>query len=192
MDLLDYPSEASENHSLRSDRMHALIQESPSTYSGCQAGDIPRVIIQYWHDRNAIPEDVDQCIHSWEPLTTKGFRQVLFDDKAARLFIDERLGNSYVGIRSVSSSGYEMRIYFRLLLIMTEGGFYIDADEAYKGGDCEAWFHDDRLKFSRWCDDRATGNMVRAEVFMNKGRRILRTGHFTPITTQLSRLLTTL
>jgi len=59
--------------------------------------------------------------------------------------------------------------YFRLCFIARNGGFYIDADDYYQGGDLEYLLHDKRLKLQPLCYDTSTGTMVQTRVFTRKG-----------------------
>ena len=58
--------------------------------------------------------------------------------------------------------------YFRLCYILTNGGFYVDADEFYQGGDCEALFLDDHLKIHPLCYDTSSATMVPTDIFTKK------------------------
>jgi hypothetical protein len=57
--------------------------------------------------------------------------------------------------------------YFRLCFIAERGGFYVDADEFYQGGDVDFLFRDDRLKVQPLCYDASIDEMVDVEVFAN-------------------------
>jgi hypothetical protein len=59
--------------------------------------------------------------------------------------------------------------YFRLSYILTEGGFYVDADDVYQGADIEYLFRDGRLKIQPLCYDIATDQMVPPSVFTRPG-----------------------
>ncbi len=50
--------------------------------------------------------------------------------------------------------------------LVRSGGFYVDADEVYKGGGCDFLFDDDQLKVQPLCYDTTTGEMVAADIFM--------------------------
>ena len=56
--------------------------------------------------------------------------------------------------------------YFRLCYIFRHGGFYVDADEVYQGGDCRSWFLDRRLKLQPLCYDTLSNTMIPPDVFM--------------------------
>jgi len=169
MQFLNESSEVAEDHQLRSSRMRELIQESVPTNARCGTANIPKVIVQYWHDPSTMPADVCECLHSWEPLTSEGFQRVLFDDNNARRFIEIRLGGPYVAAFDLCHHPAMRCDYFRLCYMLAHGGFYVDADDVYQGGDCHSWFRDDRLKIQPLCYDNVTGTMVRTDVFIRKG-----------------------
>lgn len=57
--------------------------------------------------------------------------------------------------------------YFRLCWILLKGGFYVDADEWYLGGDCDEFFSDGNLKIQPLCYDPTRQIMIPAERFLN-------------------------
>jgi hypothetical protein len=62
--------------------------------------------------------------------------------------------------------------YFRLCYIFSRGGFYVDADEVYRGGDCSPWFRDSRLKLRPLCYDIVTDAMVASADFLGSRRDV--------------------
>lgn len=130
-------------------------------------GLIPRVLVQYWHDLKHIPDDVQECLDSWESLRNHGFRRRIFDDERARLFISERFSAEYVEAFDLCYHPAMRCDYFRLCYILKCGGFYVDADEVYQGTGCEAFFGDNNLKMHPLCYDAATDAMVEPEIFLN-------------------------
>lgn len=163
------PDRVAEDDRRRSRYMRDLIQGTPQRYTGTGSAKIPKVIIQFWHDSGAIPSDVNDCLHSWEQLLRGGFRRIIFDDHRARGFIAQRFGAHYA--TAFDRCGHPaMRCdYFRLCYISRHGGFYVDADDAYQGGDCESLFRDNMLKVQPLCYDTRSGNMVEPEVFVRTG-----------------------
>jgi mannosyltransferase OCH1-like enzyme len=127
---------------------------------------IPKVIVQYWHDSDAIPADVRECLDSWEPLIKQGFMRSLFDDHAARRFISIRFGRLYVAAFDRCHHPAMRCDYFRLCYMFECGGFYVDADEFYQGADCQALVCDNNLKIQPLCYDQLTGAMVETAVFL--------------------------
>ena len=59
--------------------------------------------------------------------------------------------------------------FFRLCYMFDQGGFYIDADEAYVGGCCDSWFMNNKLKLQPLCYDCVTDSMVDPHVFTRSG-----------------------
>jgi hypothetical protein len=58
--------------------------------------------------------------------------------------------------------------YFRLCFLAKHGGFYVDADDVYQGGDFDYLFRDNILKLQPLCYDISTGTMVAPEIFTKK------------------------
>ncbi len=148
--------------------MQRLIQDVDGGDPKWLPSKLPRVLVQFWDKRAAMPADVRECLDSWRPLEERGFERLLFDDQEAAQFIATYFGRRY-------STAFErchhpaMRCdYFRLCFIARNGGFYVDADEFYQGGDCECLFRDNRLKLQPLCYDLSNGTMVKAEVFTKK------------------------
>jgi len=150
--------------------MRDLIQAAPPAPAFVSRMSIPRVLLQFWHDANAVPSDVRECLDSWQPLTTRGFTRTLFDDTSARFFIRSALGKSCVAAYDRCLHPAMRCDYFRLCYIWRRGGFYVDADDVFQGGDCEALYRDDRLKLQPLCYDTRTDSMIEPDLFI--GRRI--------------------
>ena len=154
-----------EDDDLRSLQMRHIIQEVESIEPSHAPTAIPKLIIQFWHDANAIPADVNECLNSWEPLVSQGFKRVLFDDYEARRFIAKRFGRHYIAAFDRCHHPAMRCDYFRLCYIVIHGGFYVDADEFYQGGDCESLFLDNRLKVQPLCYDTSTATMVPIDIY---------------------------
>jgi hypothetical protein len=150
--------------------MRTLIQADATGNPPPGRVQIPRVLVQYWHDAAAVPADVRDCLDTWQPLLNRGFTRLVFDDEAARSFIRRDLGEPYVTAFDQCPHPAMRCDYFRLCYIWKRGGFYVDADEAYQGGDFESLYRDNRLKIQPLCYDTRTETMVHASVFI--GRRI--------------------
>jgi len=168
MQLLDDPAYIAEDDHLRSRHIRELVQDTIPTAPPCGTANIPRVIVQFWHDPRDIPADVCECLESWEPLIRQGFRRVLFDDNEARRFIDRRFGSRYVAAFDLCHHPAMRCDYFRLCYMLRHGGFYVDADEVYQGDDCHFLFRDCRLKIQPLCYDTVTGAMVTTDTFVKK------------------------
>ena len=162
------PSRIAEDDGLRSRLMRHLVQEISPDESPLAPSTIPKVVIQFWHDGNAIPADVQECLDSWQPLESQGFRRVLFDDYEARRFIGRRFGRRYVAAFERCHHPAMRCDYFRLCYILMHGGFYVDADEFYQSGDCESLFRDNQLKMQPLCYDTSTATMVPIANFAKK------------------------
>ncbi|MGI9067186.1 MAG: glycosyltransferase family 32 protein [Pyrinomonadaceae bacterium] len=164
------PSRIAEDDALRSSHIRELVQEAGAVEKSSIRADIPKVIVQFWHEPNEIPEDVQACLDSWELLKNQGFKRVLFDDNEARRFISKRLGDPYVAAFDLCHHPAMRCDYFRLCYILTQGGFYVDADEIYQGTECDRFFWDNRLKIQPLCYDTATGTMIKTDVFVRARR----------------------
>jgi len=162
------PYRIAEDDDLRSRHIWGLIQKTSRTENSFDESRIPKVIMQFWHNLEQVPEDVQECLDSWESLKKQGFKRVFFDDDGAKHFISKRLGNSY---KVAFERCYHpaMRCdYFRLCYIFICGGFYVDADEMYQGTECIHLFNDNRLKIQPLCYDKTTGTMIKPDVFFSK------------------------
>jgi hypothetical protein len=127
------------------------------------------VLVQFWDKATAVPADVRECLDSWRPLEEQGFARHLFDKEEAGRFIARYFGRRHSAAFELCRHPAMQCDYFRLCFIARNGGFYIDADEYYQGGDLEYLFRDNRLKLQPLCYDTSTGTMVRAKVFTRKG-----------------------
>ena len=161
-------SGSANDHQFRSRFIQWLLhQPPPPPGSGQIGGDpIPRVLVQYWHDLKHIPDDVQECLNSWESLRNHGFRRLIFDDERARSFISKHFSAEHVEAFDLCYHPAMRCDYFRLCYILRCGGFYVDADEVYQGTGCEAFFSDNKLKIQPLCYDTATDSMVKPEIFL--------------------------
>ncbi len=168
MHSVNDPFHIAEDDNLRSSHIRELVQEAIPIENSSSRTDIPKVIVQFWHDFENIPEDVQDCLDTWEPLKNQGFKRVLFDNTGARQFISKRLGDSYVAAFDRCHHPAMRCDYFRLCYILIHGGFYVDADEIYQGTDCNHFFQDNKLKIQPLCYDTGTGTMVNPDIFIRK------------------------
>lgn len=120
---------------------------------------IPKIIVQFW-DENDIPEDVQECIESWQSLKSKGFEHRLFNNGSARKFITDNLQEENVKAFDRCYHPAMKSDYFRLCFIYCNGGFYVDVDDVYSGADISALFSDERIKLQPLCFDLDTNSMV--------------------------------
>jgi len=125
-----------------------LVQSSSKVVktSPAYATKPPRRIVQFWNDNDGIPIDVKECIESWSTLEEMGFELFLFRECQARDFIRSRLGTRYEKAFDRCYHPSMQSDYFRLCYIFTEGGFYVDVDDVYRGVEIEHLFNDGRLR----------------------------------------------
>lgn len=166
MPFLNDPSLIAEDDRLRSSYMRELVREAASADASSGRVRIPRVMVQYWHDSGAVPDDVRECLASWEPLTGQGFERILFDDNTARGFIASQFGRTEVAAFDRCPHPAMRCDYFRLCYIFRHGGFYVDADEVYQGGDLRSWFGDGKLKIQPLCYSTLSNTMVPTNAFV--------------------------
>lgn len=161
-------SGSANDHLFRSRFIQWLLHQPPPPPGSGQIGgnSIPRVLVQYWHDLKHIPDDVQECLNSWESLRNHGFRRLIFDDERARSFISKHFSAEHVEAFDLCYHPAMRCDYFRLCYILRCGGFYVDADEVYQGTGCEAFFSDNKLKIQPLCYDTATDAMVTPEIFL--------------------------
>lgn len=138
---------------------------TPRTRSHDEAFAIPRVLVQFWHDSNALPPDVRRCLDSWRPLERRGFTRLLFGYQSGRDYIERLYGARYVEAYERCHHQAMRCDYFRLCYLLAEGGFYVDADEVFLGANFEWLFRDSRLKTQPLCFDRTTQSMIPANRF---------------------------
>jgi len=158
-------TDLSEDGVFSSKYIQNLISKSNGSDEAHQ-GSVPKVIVQFWHDKDAIPEDVQECLESWQCLRKDGFERIVFDDEKARKFISDALGARHVSAFDACYHPCMRCDYFRLCYIFCEGGFYCDADEVYQGTDLNGLFSDDFLKLQPLCIDTRSGMLIKANVFM--------------------------
>jgi mannosyltransferase OCH1-like enzyme len=157
-----------EHHRQRSEFIRKLVQRRsgrPSAKNRYKR-PTPRMIVQFWHDLQQLPHDVDECVASWSRWRTSGFTHRLFDHDAAKTFIGESLGTRYEYAFKRCYHPAMQSDYFRLCYLLVEGGFYVDADDACVGSDIGWLFADGRLKLQPLCYDVASGTMVKPSVFL--------------------------
>lgn len=157
-----------ENDHLRSKHIREIFQNTTQIKNSSTEVYIPRIIIQFWHDKNNIPKDVQDCIDSWKILEGQGFKRLLFDDNIAREFILKELGNTYANAFDRCHHPAMRCDYFRLCYIFLVGGFYVDADEVYQGADCNYLFQNNNLKVQPFCYDISTDSMINPEIFIKQ------------------------
>lgn len=163
-------SVSEEDHAFRSQVIQWLLQQSPAHGAASPNDSIPKVLVQYWHDLGALPDDVAECLHSWKCLAKDGFRFELFDDSRARRFIETNFGSPHVLAFDRCYHAAMRCDYFRLCYILFCGGFYVDADEVFKGKGHESLFRDANAKLQPLCYDLSTDQMVPSDEFLSDAR----------------------
>jgi mannosyltransferase OCH1-like enzyme len=160
----------SEDEARRSTRVQQLLRERYTHRASSGSPDIPRVIVQFWHESGGVPPDVAECFDSWSPLIARGFRRQVFDDQTALEFIAAQMSATHAHAFARCRHPAMRSDYFRLCYLLLRGGFYVDADEWYLGGDCDDLFHDACLKVQPLCYDRCSNAMVPATEFLCEER----------------------
>jgi hypothetical protein len=159
-----------EHHRRRSEFIRRLVQrsEGPLTIEAQYAQCIPRTIVQFWHDLQDLPWDIEECIVSWTRWTSSGFAHRLFDEGSAKAFIGAALSVRHERAFERCYHPAMQSDYFRLCYLLVEGGFYVDADDVCLGTDLGWLFNDGRLKIQPLCYDVTSRKMVTPSVFLHK------------------------
>ena len=162
-------NEKDENRIPRSDFIRGIVQrENSKTVSSLKSNQtIPKRIIQFWHNLEKLPDDVNECIQTWKELEKQGIIQLLFDKQQAGNFINKNLGSKYKRAYDKCYHPAMQSDYFRLCYIFIEGGCYIDVDDIYLGSDVQFLFEDDLLKIQPLCYDILSGTMISPKIFTN-------------------------
>ncbi|HRI38661.1 MAG TPA: glycosyltransferase, partial [Nitrospira sp.] len=161
-------ADSPEHHRQRSEFIRNLVQRR---LDQCSINDqygqqIPRTIVQYWHDLRQLPLDVGECVASWARWEAAGFTHRLYDEHTAKAFIGHSLGSRYECAFERCYHPAMQADYFRLCYLLVEGGFYVDADDICIGTDIAWLFEDGRLKLQPLCYDVASGAMVKPSQFL--------------------------
>lgn len=164
-------TDSQEHHRQRSEYIRGLVQGSdgqPSINDLFQQGT-PRTIVQFWHNLQELPEDIKECIATWNRWTTCGFKHHLYDVQSAKEFICASLGVRYERAFERCYHPAMQADYFRLCYILVKGGFYVDADDVCVSKQIGWLFDDGRLKVQPLCYDIASGTMVNPSEFLHIG-----------------------
>jgi mannosyltransferase OCH1-like enzyme len=153
----------------RSTFVHELILEQVERETGGSnlhedrgKSAIPRKILRYWHDPSDLPNDVRECLASWDKLADRGFEFFLHDDVSAAQYISVVYGEREQSAFARCSHPAMRSDYMRLCFIVEEGGVYVDADDVLIAEDCDRLFSNDRLKLQPLCYDISAGGMMSA------------------------------
>lgn len=161
----------SEHHRQRSEFIRRLVQRCSEERSpnDCNGRVAPRTIVQFWHDLQQLPRDVEECIASWIRWEKFGIKHRLFDKHGAKDFIRRALGRRHECAFERCYHPAMQADYFRLCYLLVEGGFYVDADDVCVAAEVEQLFEDGRLKLQPLCYDIGSGAMVKPSVFLRAG-----------------------
>jgi hypothetical protein len=124
--------------------------------------------VQYWHDLQKIPQDIEECIASWIAWERSGFTHYLFDQHEAHEFIAGSLGARYECAFRRCYHPAMQADYFRLCYLLLQGGLYVDADDVCLGTDIGWLFEDGRLKLQPLCYDTSSGKMIDPSLFLRE------------------------
>lgn len=163
-DITDSP----EHHRQRSEFIRGLVQGSTcmTRINGRYKQGPPRMIVQYWHDLQKLPVDIEECIASWTRWATSGFAHRLFDERGAKVFIAGSLDARHERAFERCYHPAMQADYFRLCYLFIEGGLYVDADDVCVGPQIGWLFDDGRLKVQPLCYDIASATMVSPSAFL--------------------------
>lgn len=166
-----FDEDSAEHHLRRSEFIRNLVQQPVSrpAHHSPYKHNIPKRIVQFWHSLQELPEDINQCVATWRNWSDQGFTHHLFDAEAAGAFIRNSLGPRYLNAFECCYHPAMQADYFRLCYLCVEGGFYVDADDAYVGGNIDFLFEDSRLKLQPLCYDINSGGMIKPSIFLSPG-----------------------
>ncbi|EBU8262979.1 hypothetical protein L7C23_003422 [Salmonella enterica] len=131
-------------------------------------GHTPKNIIQFWDEKENIPEDVQECMDSWKKLGEIDFYYQNFSQKTALEYISTNLTDSHVKAFNNCYHPAMKSDYFRLCYIYCSGGMYVDCDEVYSGQCIDNYFEDSALKLNPLCYDLKTDTMIPYEEFIGR------------------------
>jgi len=156
-----------ENDDLRSEYIRNLFHVISDQSDIIEKTYIPKIIMQFWHEKNNIPKDVQECMDTWMPAEEQGFTRLLFDDKSAREYILKEFGSKYVKAFDKCHHPAMRCDFFRLCFIYNVGGFYIDIDEVYQGENLAQLLNDNNLKIQPLCYEISSDSMIDPSIFLN-------------------------
>jgi hypothetical protein len=123
---------------------------------------IPRTLVRFWDDPFDVPQDVANCLKTWDPLHDEGFAFRMFGDASAAAYIAERYGPREVAAFARCRHPAMRSDYLRMCFVLAEGGLYVDADDVLIGDGWKDVFRDGTLKVQPLCYDVTAGGMVSA------------------------------
>lgn len=160
--LMDFPAGFHENDQLRSAFMRHLMLMSPEAHdlSPAASPTIPKVLVRFWDTAAAVPDDVQACLDTWEPMRADGFDILTFNDESAAAYIEDTFGPRQVAAFHQCRHPAMRSDYFRLCYILVSGGFYVDADDVLTRARWPLLYQDARLKLQPLCYDISSTLMV--------------------------------
>lgn len=160
----EFPPGFETDHDLRSAfiRRLTLFQLGFPFVCAETTGRIPKTLIRYWHDPEDLPNDVRECLASWERLQDQGFTLQQFDDVTAAAYIAKHFGERETTAFSLCRHPAMRSDYLRMCVVLKEGGFYVDADDVLHNDGWNAIFADSKLKVQPLCYDLALSGMLPA------------------------------
>ena len=159
-----------EHHRQRSEFIRSLVQNSSAPQAAHNGAlGVPRTIVQFWHDRAQLPEDVQKCVSSWSRWKACGFAHQVFDTADAAQFISRSLGPDHLRAFARCYHPAMQADYFRLCYLLIDGGLYVDADDVCIASDIASLFDGCRLKVQPLCYDAGSDSMVSPAEFLRPG-----------------------
>lgn len=167
---MQYEPDSPDHHRRRSEFIRTLVQKPRAPQAaGNETLDLPKTIVQFWHDLGQLPEDVRECISSWSRWITSGFAHRVFDAADAVQFISRSLGPDHARAFTRCYHPAMQADYFRLCYLFVEGGLYVDADDVCIVTDIASLFEGRRLKVQPLCYDITSDSMVTPTDFLQPG-----------------------
>ena len=137
-------------------------RKSPRAIGAPGPKTVPRTLVRYWHDPKDLPDDVRDCLASWDRMVDEGFEIRTFCDGSAATYIAERYGARERDAFARCRHPAMRSDYLRMCFVLEEGGLYVDADDVLVGDGWRQLFDDGRLKVQPLCYDIPTARMVPA------------------------------
>lgn len=153
----------------RSEFVRGLVQRSAEAPASGYGPPVPRRLIRYWDAPASIPNDVRECLDSWEPLAERGVEVLLFGRADAREFIQQDLSAEHSAAFDRCYHPAMQSDYFRLCYVAARGGCYVDADDAYGGLPLDPIFERSLLTVQPLCYDLVSDAMVPPALFTRPG-----------------------
>lgn len=161
------------HHRQRSEFIRKLVQRRlhQEPISDRCTESTPKTIVQFWHNKQQLPGDVEECIASWTRWEASGFMHRLFDECTAKAFISRSLGARHERAFERCYHPAMQADYFRLCYLFVEGGFYVDADDICIATDIGWLFEGGQLRVQPLCYDIDSGTMVNPAIFLRANAR---------------------